>query len=192
MIRLPDVTLICLTNQKISEHVEAMEKSCKGIEFGARKIIYDMDCDSIDEWNRKIIYELPDYINTSHALLIHSDGYVINPNLWNNDWLNYDYCGSPWPLPIDGYSYRTEHGYIARVGNSVSLRSKKLMKLAAIREWKSYYGNTNEDGFICCHNREWLEDQGCKFLPFEDALTFGKEFELPENKGKDTFLFHSL
>lgn len=191
-IELSDVTLTCLTNRDLEGHKKAVDKSCEKIDFGKVEMIWDERCDSIDEWNRRVIYELPNYIHTSHCLLIHADGYVINPELWNPDWLQYDYIGAPWPLPTDNYSYRDERAELVRIGNSVSLRSKKLMDLIATREWKPYYGNTNEDGFICCHNRKWLESQGCKFAPLDVAIHFSKEHEIPENMGLETFCFHSL
>lgn len=191
MISLPQITLILLTNN-FDGAKEAIDKSCEGIEFGAVKIIVDLKCNSIDEWNRKIIFDLPKYVDTSHALLIHQDGYVIHPELWKDEWLDLDYIGSPWPLPHDNYSYRDEWNQIVRVGNGVSLRSKKLMDLVATRPMVYHYNNNNEDGQICCWNRQWLISQGCKFATFEQALEFGKEVELPENKDKQTFLFHSI
>lgn len=192
MLILPDITLICLTNKDFEGHKLAINKSTQKIKFGDVKLIWDEKCDSIDEWNRKIIYELPDYIKTTHALLIHADGYVIEPDLWKDEWLQLDYIGAPWPYPKDEFSYRDENGVVQRVGNSVSLRSKKLMELVRTRPWKSYYGNTNEDGFICCHNRKWLEFLDCKFATFEQALEFSKETVLPENRNIKTFAFHSL
>lgn len=191
MISLPQITLIALTNKDFDGHKKALDKSCEGIEFGAVKIIWDDKIKSIDDWNRKVIQDLWKYVDTTHALLVHADGYVINPHLWKDEWMELDYIGSPWPLPTDDYSYRDERGQIQRVGNSVSLRSKQLMKLASLGDWRPYYGNTNEDGFICCHNRQKLEAQGMKFATFEQALDFGKEWELPEHNGRDTFLFHS-
>lgn len=192
MLSLPNITLIALTNKDFEAHKEAMVRSSSDIKFGARKIIYDMDCTSIDEWNRKIIQELPRYVDTTHVLLVHADGYVINPHLWNPEWLDYDYIGAPWPLPTDNYSYRDEMGDLVRVGNSVSLRSKKLMDLVATQPWRSYFGNTNEDGFICCHNRKWLESKGCKFAPLGVAIHFSKEHTIPENQGLETFMYHAL
>ncbi len=192
MLRLPNVTLVLLTNRDFDGAKKAVDKSCEKIDFGDVKIIWDEKCNSIDIWNKKMIVELPKYILTSHALVIHQDGYVINPELWRDEWMQYDYIGAPWPLPKDQFSYLDESGELQRVGNSVSLRSKKLMDLVATREWKSYYGNTNEDGFICCHNRKWLESQGCKFAPLSVAVHFSKEHEIPENKGLKTFCFHSL
>lgn len=192
MLKLPDVTLIALTGVDFEGHKRALDKSCEGIDFGAVKIVWDEKCNSIDEWNRKIIQDLYRYVDTSHALLIHADGYVINPEVWEPAWMGYDYIGAPWPLPQDDYSYRDEEGGLQRVGNSVSLRSKKLMELAATKEWKPYYGNTNEDGFICCHNRRWLESQGMRFAPLEVAAHFSKEHTIPENEGLETFMFHAI
>lgn len=189
MIKLPNVTLVCVTSKNVELHKRAILRSSSGIRFGDIKIL-DLNTHTIDEWNKAIIYELPKHIETEFALLIHADGYVIHPELWKDEWLQYDYAGSPWPLPTDEYSYRDEEGGIVRVGNSVGLRSKKLMDLVATRDWRPYYGNTNEDGFIACHNRKWLESKGCKFMPFEEAIHFGKEHEIPENVGLQTFLFH--
>lgn len=191
-LQLPNVTLIALTSRDFEGHKKAIDKSCEGIEFGARKIIYDLDIKNIDDWSRKVVYDLPKYVDTSHALLIHSDGFIQNPEVWRDEWLHYDFAGSPWPLPKDDFSYRSESGKIQRVGNSVSLRSKRLMELAATRPWRSYYGNWNEDGFISCHNREWLESMGCNFMPFKEAVHFGKEIELPEHAGVKSFVFHEV
>lgn len=194
MLLLPNVTLICLTGKDFEGHKKAIDKSCEGIEFGGVKLIWDEKITSIDEWNRKVIFDLWKYVDTSHALLIHADGYVINPELWNPEWLEYDYIGAPWPLPQDDYSYRTPEGQLIRVGNSVSLRSKEIMQAPSFNEfqWKSYYGNTNEDGYLCCHNRIPLEMLGIRFAPLSVAKHFSKEHEIPENVGLETFAFHSL
>lgn len=188
-ISLPDVSLVVVSGRDFSGHIQAIAASTEKIEFGAVVMVMK-EFETIDEWNEYIIYHLKDHFSTSHCLLIHADGYVIHPEMWKDKWLQYDYAGSPWPLPEDDFSYRDEEGNIQRVGNSVGLRSRKLMELIATREWKSYYGNTNEDGFISCHNRVWLESNGCTFMPFEEALLFGRETLLPEYMG-DTFLFHS-
>lgn len=194
MLELPEITLIALTNRKFKEHKKAIDESCKEINFGGVKIIWDEKCNSIDEWNRKIIFDLWKYVDTDYALLIHADGYVINPQLWNPDWLNYDYIGAPWPLPVDDYSYRDEYGTVQRVGNSVSLRSKNLLQIPTFHEfeWESYYGNTNEDGYLCVHKRSALEALGIKFAPLSVAIHFSKEHEIPENMDLETFAFHQV
>lgn len=194
MIELPEVTLIALTGlyYDVEGHKKAVEESCKGIKFGDVKIICDAKITDVDAWNKFIVFDLWKYIDTSHAFLFHADGYIINPELWNPDWLKLDYIGAPWPLPSDDYSYRTPEGEIVRVGNSVSLRSRRLMATPYIHdfEWKSYYGNTHEDGYLCVHKRKELEDLGMRFATLEEALPFSKEFELPENRDIKTFAFH--
>jgi hypothetical protein len=194
MLSLPNVTLICLTNKDFEGHKEALDRSCRGIEWGDVKLIWDEKCTSIDIWNRKIVYELGSYVHTSHAMLIHADGYVINPELWNPDWLDYDYIGAPFPLPTDDFSYRDINGVIQRVGNSVSLRSKRLMDLPsrAGMPWVPFHGFYNEDGYISVNMRHEFEAHGCKFAPLEVAVHFSKEHEIPENVGLETFAFHSL
>lgn len=193
MLNLPEITLIALTGRAFGKHKKAVERSCRKINFGAVKIVYDAKIKTIDDWNRKIVFELTNYVNTPYCLLIHADGYVVNPESWREEWLEYDFIGAPWPLPTDDFSYRDEEGNIVRVGNSVSLRSKKLLdaptKLGF--EWKSYFGNTNEDGFLTCHHRITLEKIGCRFAPLEVAKYFSRETDIPENADVNKpFCFH--
>jgi hypothetical protein len=194
MLQLPNVTLIALTNKDFEGHKKALDKSCEGIEWGAVKLIWDEKITGIDEWNRKIIYELHNYVQTDFAMLVHADGYVVRPDLWREEFLSFDYIGAPWPLPRDNYSYRTPEGELIRVGNSVSLRSKRILELPSQLglEWKSFYGNTNEDGFLCVHNRASLEGKRISFAPLEVAKHFSKEHEIEENRGLETFAFHQV
>ncbi len=127
-------------------------------------------------------------------MFVHGDGYVVNPKAWKDEFLDYDFIGAPWPLPRDDYSYKTPEGELIRVGNSVSLRSKSLLKLPRDLhlEWREYYGNTNEDGYLCVHNRAKLTEAGIKFAPLEVAKYFSKEHEIEENKGISPFAFHQV
>lgn len=194
MLNLPNVTLVALTNRDFDGHKEAIQKSCEGIEWGAVKLIWDEKITGIDEWNRKIIYDIHNYVQTDFAMLIHADGFVVRPDLWRPDFLDYDFIGAPWPLPKDSYSYRTPEGELIRVGNSVSIRSKRLLELPSKLglEWKSYYGNTNEDGFLCVHNRDALMEHGVRYAPLEVAKYFSKEHTIAENEGLETFAFHQV
>jgi hypothetical protein len=194
MIKLPQVTLICMTGlgYKTQEHIDALKKSYEGIKFADTKLIQLGSIVDIGTWNEAIIRELPKYIETTHCLLIHEDSEILNPDLWDDEWLSLDFIGSPWPLPRWKGEFEDTLGRIQRVGNSVSLRSKKLMDLVATRPVEYHFGNNNEDGMVCIWERVWLENQGCKFATFEQALKFGKEVELPENKGLETFLIHKV
>jgi hypothetical protein len=118
---------------------------------------------------------------------------VVNPQKWNNSFLEYDYIGAPWDLPKDSFSLRDSKGNLCRVGNGgFSLRSKKLLSLASELnlEWKPYFGFYNEDGFYCCHNREIYENYGCKFAPIHVASHFSQEQIIEENKNIIPFGFH--
>ena len=191
LFKLPNVTLCCIGSEKYKDQQQkALDYSSKDIEFGAVKNII-VPTNNIDEWNRVVVYDLGDYIDTEYALLIHPDGGIAEASMWDDKWLEYDYIGSPFPLPTDDFSYRDVNGKIQRVGNSVSLRSKKLMQLPKKlgMEWKSFHGFYNEDGYITVNMRHVFEEHECKFAPFEEALKFGRETPLEDYKG-DTFIYH--
>ena len=195
MIHLPQVTLILLSGigYRTEKNINALEYSQRGIEFGAVKYIQLGEITDIDAWSRASIYELPKYVHTEFCLLIHENGFVVNPESWKDEWLEYDYVGSPWPMPTDDVAYRDKDGKVRRVGNSVSLRSKKLLDLANEIKlpWKKFNGFYNEDGFICVNNTHIYEENGCKFAPIEVAKHFGREIDIPEVADVDKpFIFH--
>lgn len=196
MITLPNITLIALSGigYQTKENLDALKKSCEDIEWGAVKYIQQGNVTNIDTWNKAVIYDLHKYVDTDFALFVHGDGYVVNPSAWRDDFLGYDYIGAPWPLPRDDYSYRTPSGELVRVGNSVSLRSRRILELPSKLhlEWKPYYGNTNEDGFLCVHNRDLLKQHGVRFADMDIAKYFSREHGIPENRGLTTFAFHQV
>lgn len=191
---LKDVTLVAVGSPKYLEGMwRAIEYSRRDIEWGDVKIITSIPCNSIDEWNWAIIYELKNFIDTDYCMLVHPDGFVVNAESWKDEFLQYDYIGAPWPLPQDEYSYRTPDGEIVRVGNSVSIRSKRILHMPHELEiaWRPYFGNTNEDGFLTCHNRRLLQHFGCRFAPLEVAKWFSREMDIPDNAEVESpFAFH--
>lgn len=210
MINLSQVTLVAVSSVRIEQTVKALEYSSQEIEFGSIKFISDIQpqnlsskisfnkvdkISNIDEWNYFIIYKLPTYINTDYCILIHDNGFIVNPKNWRDEFLQYDYIGAPWPLPHpnDPHGYRDINKELIRVGNSVSLRSKKLLDLPIQQnfEWKPFYGYTNEDGFICCHYRHKYLEAGCKFADINVAKYFSHEIPIPEIEGIEPFAFHN-
>jgi hypothetical protein len=207
MIELPNITLVAMTSVKISQTIKALQYSCRGINFGAVKLISDITPDvlpngitheytdkmsNIDEWNHDIIYKLGGHIDTEFAILIHDDGFIINPTMWRDEFLEYDYIGAPWPMPQDNFSFRDITGELIRVGNSVSLRSKNLIDLAPNLnlEWKAFHGFTNEDGFICVNYRHIYKQHGMKFADLDVAKYFSHESPIAEIQGIIPFAFH--
>ena len=141
-----------------------------------------------------IAYELGSYVNTDYVILVHYDGFIVHPEMWRKEFLDYDYIGSPWPIPTAEHStYYDANGNICRVGNSVSLRSRRFLNYPkeAGFEWKpAADGVCNEDIFLCCMNKVKFEEAGMRFAPIEVARLFGREHTIPETEGVTPFLFH--
>lgn len=207
MLNLENVTLIAFTSVKIPQTIDALDYSSKDIKFGAVKLVSDIKpnnlpshiiheftskMSNIDEWNYAAIYNLGKHIETEFAILIHDDGFIVNADSWRPEFLDYDYIGAPWPLPTDDFSFRDINGEIIRVGNSVSLRSKRLIDLPVKinLEWKSFHGYFNEDGFICVNNRHIYKEHGMKFADIDVAKYFSHEVMIPEIAGIKPFAFH--
>jgi hypothetical protein len=207
-LKLDNVTLISMTSVDLDTTIEAMKRSCEGIDYGDVVLIThettvnlpegfrmgEIDkMNSVDDYSYNMIYKLGDYINTDYALIIQADGFVVNSESWRDEFLDYDYIGAPFALPRDSFSYRDVNGNIFRVGNGgFSLRSKKLINLPVELglEWKPFHGYYNEDGFICAMNRHIYEENGCKFAPLDVAKYFSHEAVIPEIAGITPFGFH--
>tara|TARA_R110000796_G_scaffold58413_4_gene134859 strand:+ start:15018 stop:15680 length:663 start_codon:yes stop_codon:yes gene_type:complete len=207
MLNLNNVTLIAYTSVNLEGHIKALEYSCKGVNFGKVKLVSHEKPENlpdfithelcprmsnIDEWNYGTIYEMPKHVDTEFCLLIHDDGFVVNSESWKDEFLEYDYIGAPWPLPSDSFSFKDIKGEVIRVGNSVSLRSKKLLDLPleTNMKWESFHGFYNEDGFICVNNRHLYIENGCKFADIDVAKYFSHETMIPEVQGIKPFVFH--
>ena len=206
---LDNVTLIAVSSVKIRKTIKALEYSMRGVQFAEAVLVthkkplslpenitykHTEKITNIDMFNYMMVYDLYKYVDTDYALLIHYDGFVVNPDKWQDRFLDYDYIGSPWPIPPedDKITYRDIHGNLCRVGNSVSIRSKRLMELPSklTLPWQPFHGWFNEDGFICCNNRHIFEEHGMKFAPVDIAIHFGQESMVPEGEGVKSFAFH--
>lgn len=208
-LKLPNVTLIAVSSVKIYETVKALKYSMKDIDFGEvvlvshekpkrlPKEISFKKCEpitDIDKFNYMMAYNLAEYVDTDYMLLVHYDGFVVNPGSWRDEFLDYDYIGSPWPLPSEDHrSYYDAKGNVVRVGNSVSIRSKRLLEYPRKHnlEWRpTPDGDYNEDIFLCAMNKCQMEDDGLRFAPIEVARFFGREHTIPETTGMNPFVFH--
>ena len=79
-----------------------------------RQVITIPEIGSARDYNKIVFYDLPNRIKTDYALFIQYDGFVLNGELFSEQFLNWDYIGAPWP-------HFREHN----VGNGgFSLRSK--------------------------------------------------------------------
>lgn len=131
------------------------------------------------EYSHFVAKTLVAHIHTTHVLLVQWDGYIINPSVWTDEFLEYDYIGATWGfLPKEDY----------RVGNGgFSLRSKRLLEALQDPEIIETHP---EDVAICRQYRPLLEQRyGIRFAPETVAERFSFESTVPPNT---PFGFHAL
>ena len=124
---------------------------------------------------------LPKFITNEYMLSIHDDGFIINPHLWDDNFLKYDYIGAPWPV-LDWCKKN-------RVGNGgFVLKSKKFMNL----EETIPYTDKNNDVLVTNQYYDYFKQNGCKYAPIDVAAKFSLEHEIPECEYnlQNTFGFH--
>jgi hypothetical protein len=183
-LNLINVTIICVDGVNPDIGLKALKYSMKDIVFGDAKLISHIKPDNIpdaikfveidklthDSYSPFMLYELYKYVDTDFCLTIHDDGFVINPHLWNDNFLNYDYIGAPWShtIPYYGQKYRVGNG-------GFSLRSKKLIDLC-----RNIKNVGHEDSSISIRYRDALEQHGCIFAPVDVAMRFSLEEPIPE------------
>lgn len=210
--------MLALGSTQIEENLMALKYSMKDIDFGSVKFIsherpkivpdgirYEKfvgyDSISYKEFSYYCIYKLIEHVDTEYMLMIHPDGFVINPESWTDEFLEWDYLGAPWPLmdtafidPFDNHQ---------RVGNGgFTLRSRKLLEVPLIEDIPfevnqgTFYkhmnaGAYNEDGNICVHNKHLFEKHGIRYAPVELAAKFSHEIPVTETREVEKpFGFH--
>ncbi len=190
-LSLPDVTLFGIDSHDVAGIKRSAEISQRDIEFGAVKIITDdlftkggSNEQRREDYSKFMIKHLTEHFATSHVLTIHADGYVLNADAWDPEWLQYDYIGATW-------WYKDN----MNVGNGgFSLRSKKLCDILSSYDLAGGHYHP-EDHHICRTYRPALEDLGVKFATEEVANRFSIEAYLappPANRWTGQFGFHSV
>jgi hypothetical protein len=191
MIQLPNVTLVGIDCVNLPRLQRAFDISSLEIEYGAQKILTSLlgndnrivpigNIGSVDAYTKFCLESLVDYVDTTHALIIQYDGFVLNPSAWRDEFLQYDYIGAPVRLSrwanernvMDDYNGDEEV-----VGNGgFCLRSRRLLALTAelIKSGEMELGG--EDDWVLSYKyRDLLESHGIKFAPLEVARNFAFE-----------------
>jgi hypothetical protein len=129
------------------------------------------------EYNNFCLKNVYPFLQSEFSIWMQTDGFILNPNLWTDEFYNYDYIGSPWSwFPL-------------HIGNGgFSFRSKKLLYAAT----KLPYVERNEDAVICDLARQHFISNGCVYAPLEIGLKWGLEREIPgqDNNLNNKFGFH--
>ena len=196
---LSNVTAICIDGRPVDSARQAnyqtiLKYMLSCVTFGKIKMICleDPNVDgvdfiqashmTIDEYSAFCINKLHSYVNTDFCLIFQDDGFILNPELWSDDFLKYDYIGSPWPLYI-GWPKVGE-----QVGNGgFSLRSKKLLEFT-----KNLKCTANEDVLIASVYKNEIANAGLVIAPVELATKFSIEIPMDNIHGPtNTFGFHA-
>lgn len=204
--KIRNVTLVAVASTKVNQTYKAIKYSLRYLSFDSVKfftnekiknhnsiikIIKIKKLNSIKDWSEFVIFDLHKFIKTKYILLIHWDGFVINYKKWNKDFLNYDYVGAPFPIFKRNFFFRKVDKLI--MGNSVSLRSKKLLELPSKLNlnWKDgWKSNYHEDGYLCNQKKKLLVSKGIKFAPVEIGYGFAREYTFTKFKNQNPFVFH--
>jgi hypothetical protein len=196
-INLEQVTLISVTSVDVDLAMNALIVSSEYLKFGSIKLLSpakpaDLP-NSIEHilippidflgYSKFIIEELHKYVDTQFCLVIQADGFVINPQLWNKKFFEYDYIGAPWPNVVfrislvDGRlngNFSFENNFVGNGG--FSLRSKKLLELCSeIKFDELTFEVKSEDVIICHFFYEKMTRAGIKFAPPDLASSFSIE-----------------
>jgi len=179
--KLKNITLLSLNCVDPIQSAKALLYSSKDIEFADMILVSNKKPDNLPSNIKffetknsthsdsfKFAYEeLPDLINTEFYLSIHDDGFIINPHLWDDNFLNYDYIGAPWK----------NYGQRNRVGNGgFVLKSNKFIQLT--RNIKHLGGH--DDGELTNTYYDYFTSNGCTYAPVEVAMRFSLESKISE------------
>lgn len=216
MIDLQNVSLVAIDGVgNDTNTIKALKYSSNKIKFASVKYLtagkfHPNFCETIqinkmtwDEYNKFCLISLSDYIDTEFVILIQSDGFIINPDLWNDNFLNYDYIGAPWPIEnlrcnlprwpmVLDQAFKNKLLY--QIGNGgFTIRSKKLLDNTKKLYKDSMFG-LPEDIVISILLREQMQMNGLNFTnDIKFASTFSCEaknidgLQLDSNK---SFGFH--
>lgn len=122
-------------------------------------------------------HEQYQYIETPHFISIEWDGWVIDPEQWDEKYLDYDFIGAPW-----------WYNDALNVGNGLGLRSNRLMRYLHAYE-DVFHVTAKEDEALGRIYRPTLEQNGFKWAPEALASKFSFECTRPAGWSKH-FMFH--
>jgi len=219
MIQLPNVTLAAIdgVGTSTNDYIKIFDTCSEKISYGDKVLITaDKDLVELDgvrihhidkmdylDFNVYLCTKMHTHINTSHMLYVQEDGFVLNGSAWRDEFLDYDYIGTPWledDFTLNNLCLGREEDAVA--GGGFSMRSKKFLDAASVlpynREIASY---VNEDFFLCGrqHAKPHMLEQGIEYAPLELAKRFGlgqknlaELFDKGYIKKEEIFGFHGM
>lgn len=166
LLSLPKVMLFGIDAHDTVGIQRAATICTNDVEFGDVQVITERLFQGREGYSKFMIRDLHGTLNKnncSHVLTIHSDGFIVNPMAWCEDWLKLDYIGATWVYK-DGLN----------VGNGgFSLRSKKFIEICSRLDIEEFHP---EDCLLSRRYRPFLEKEfGLKWGTDEQANKFSIE-----------------
>jgi hypothetical protein len=191
-IKLPNVTLIGIDCVDVERIQKALDISSEHIDFAEVKLLTSLttndkrkveieSIDTIEKYSEFCLRDLVKHVSTDFVLIVQYDGFVLNPESWDEMFLDYDYIGAPWFAKEDYWFERFKFPEVLRntyvVGNGgFSIRSRKLLETTSRFADKGIFKTFQpEDLAMCVYNRKEMEEAGIKFAPREVAERFSIE-----------------
>ncbi len=206
-MKLHNVTLLGIDCVEVSRLAKALDICSESIEFAQTKLLTSLQTDdvrkveighigSIEGYSDFCLRDLQRYVETDFVLLVQHDGFILNPDSWQEEFLAYDYIGAPmlgteWFL--SRFRLSAEYAGKSMVGNGgFCLRSKKFLETTAKLFEKGVFVNSNpEDVAYSVWYRKEMESEGVRFAPAELAKEFSIEGNINGGYQKQ-FGFHGL
>lgn len=203
-----DITLLAVATNNIPQTLASLRRCINLMDFSKIKLFTDVlpvglpsdiefvQCPPLN-YNTYMNYtfrDLGEFVDTSHCLLVQYDSWILRPQMWKDEWLQYDYIAPPWSTHE---CMKLPSGEYIRVGcGGFSLRSKKLLDLPKqlnlpLVEYVGHpYNMWADDWNFCVYYRDIFLEQGITYAPRLEATQFGQEMDMDENKGIYPFGFH--
>ena len=192
-LKLPNVTLLGIDCLDVARLQAAMDVCEMQIEFGAVKLLSSLESDdkqlvkiptihSLEEYSRVCVAELHTHVDTEFVLLVQYDGFILDPEMWTDEFLEFDYIGAP---------ISWSEGKLSVGNGGFSLRSKRFLEASARLCNEGKIDRVHpEDMALCVWYRELLETEGIRFAP----VHLGMKFSVVEDHGvyEQPFGFHGL
>ncbi len=196
-LHLPDVTAVAVDTRSPALALRALTTSARQVQFDRCVLLTEgspflpgttqsVECVDIGpirsgaDYSRFVLGSLLDHVHTSHVLIVQWDGFVVDAQGWQADFLDMDYLGAPWGKAHNGHF----------VGNGgFSLRSRKLLQALQTDSFRQRWHHP-EDICIAQTLRPELErDHGIRFGSLGQAQAFA--FENEPSPGP-SFGFHGV
>ncbi len=182
------ITLVSVLgcDNHVQETEKAIHHCMENFDFYDIKFISSVEIESLKkhtikippltykEYNAFMARVLSSFVKTDFCITMQYDGFIINPDRWSDDFLDYDYIGAPWSKEPNNL-----------VGNGgFSLRSQKFLTEARKIPYMPHIkfenmppgtDHTPEDWFLCSYSYPEMSEVGVKFAPVPLAFDFSVE-----------------